>query len=54
MNRGNDTIRILIPLKLRKKNGRPKIMPLRHGIVAVLDRVEILVVRNRDPARLNR
>lgn len=27
MSRGNDTIRVLIPLKLRKKNGRPKIMP---------------------------
>ena len=27
MNRGNDTIRVLIPLKVRKKNGRPKIMP---------------------------
>ncbi len=27
MTRGNDTIRVLIPLKLRKKNGRPKIMP---------------------------
>lgn len=23
----NDTIRVLIPLKLRKKNGRPKILP---------------------------
>ena len=27
MTRSNDTIRVLIPLKLRKKNGRPKIMP---------------------------
>lgn len=27
MTRGSDTIRVLIPLKLRKKNGRPKIMP---------------------------
>jgi len=27
MTRSNDTIRVLIPLKRRKKNGRPKIMP---------------------------
>ena len=27
MTRSNDTIRVLIPLKLRKKNGRPKILP---------------------------
>jgi len=27
MTRDNETIRVLIPLKLRKKNGRPKIMP---------------------------
>lgn len=27
MTRGSDTIRVLIPLKLHKKNGRPKIMP---------------------------
>jgi hypothetical protein len=27
MTRDSDTIRVLIPLKLRKKNGRPKIMP---------------------------
>jgi hypothetical protein len=24
---GNDTVQIFVPLKLRKKNGRPKIMP---------------------------
>lgn len=27
MTRSDDTIRVLIPLKLRKKNGRPKIIP---------------------------
>ena len=27
MTRASDTIRVLIPLRLRKKNGRPKIMP---------------------------
>lgn len=27
MTSSDDTIRILIPLKLRKKNGRPKILP---------------------------
>ena len=27
MTHANDTIRILIPLKVRKKNGRPKILP---------------------------
>ena len=27
MTNTNDTIRMLIPLKVRKKNGRPKIMP---------------------------
>lgn len=27
MTTPNDTIRILIPLKVRKKNGRPKILP---------------------------
>ncbi|RWR27088.1 hypothetical protein D2T29_19320 [Sinirhodobacter populi] len=27
MTRGNDSIRILIPLKARKKNGRPRIIP---------------------------
>ena len=27
MTQTNDTIRVLIPLKLRKKNGRPKILP---------------------------
>jgi hypothetical protein len=27
MTRPDDTIRVLIPLKVRKKNGRPKIMP---------------------------
>ncbi len=27
MTQENDTIRVLIPLKVRKKNGRPKIMP---------------------------
>ncbi|WP_137703148.1 hypothetical protein [Marimonas lutisalis] len=27
MTKPDDTIRILIPLKLRKKNGRPKILP---------------------------
>ena len=27
MTKSDDTIRVLIPLKLRKKNGRPKIMP---------------------------
>ena len=27
MNKPDDTIRVLIPLKVRQKNGRPKIMP---------------------------
>jgi len=27
MTHANDTIRIVIPLKVRKKNGRPKILP---------------------------
>ena len=27
MSEDHDTIRVLIPLKVRKKNGRPKIMP---------------------------
>jgi hypothetical protein len=27
MNQTNDTIRVVIPLKLRKKNGRPRILP---------------------------
>lgn len=27
MSRTNDTIRVLIPLRIRKKNGRPKILP---------------------------
>ena len=27
MTKPDDTIRVLIPLKMRKKNGRPKIMP---------------------------
>lgn len=27
MTQCNDTIKVLIPLKVRKKNGRPKIMP---------------------------
>ena len=27
MTRPDDTIRVLIPLKVRKKNGRPKILP---------------------------
>lgn len=27
MTKPNDTIRVLIPLKMRKKNGRPKILP---------------------------
>lgn len=27
MTEGSDTIRVLIPLKVRRKNGRPKIMP---------------------------
>jgi hypothetical protein len=27
MNQTNDTIRVLIPLKVRRKNGRPKILP---------------------------
>ncbi|WP_223428826.1 hypothetical protein, partial [Tateyamaria pelophila] len=27
MTNANDTIRVLIPLNVRKKNGRPKIMP---------------------------
>lgn len=27
MNEKNDTIRVVIPLKLRKKNGRPRILP---------------------------
>ena len=27
MTRTNDTIRVLIPLKVRRKNGRPKILP---------------------------
>jgi hypothetical protein len=27
MTQTNDTIRVLIPLKVRKKNGRPKILP---------------------------
>lgn len=27
MARANETIRVLIPLKIRKKNGRPKILP---------------------------
>ena len=27
MTKPDDTIRVLIPLKLRKKNGRPKILP---------------------------
>ena len=27
MTQGNDTIRVLIPLTVRRKNGRPKIMP---------------------------
>ena len=27
MTKANDTIRVLIPLKVRKKNGRPKISP---------------------------
>ena len=27
MTKPDDTIRVLIPLKIRKKNGRPKIMP---------------------------
>lgn len=27
MTRSDDTIRVLIPLTVRKKNGRPKIMP---------------------------
>lgn len=32
MTNSNDTIRILIPLKVRKKNGRPKILPpAEHG-----------------------
>ena len=28
MTNANDTIRVLIPLKVRKKNGRPKILPV--------------------------
>ena len=28
MTKQDDTIRVLIPLKVRKKNGRPKILPL--------------------------
>ena len=27
MSKTDDTIRILIPLKVRKKSGRPKILP---------------------------
>ena len=27
MTKPDDTIRVLIPLKMRKRNGRPKIMP---------------------------
>jgi len=27
MTKSNDTIRVLIPLSIRKKNGRPKILP---------------------------
>jgi len=27
MTQANDTIRVVIPLKLRKKNGRPRILP---------------------------
>lgn len=27
MTKPNDTIRVLIPLTVRKKNGRPKILP---------------------------
>jgi hypothetical protein len=27
MTKANDTIRVIIPLKLRKKNGRPRILP---------------------------
>ncbi|MFN4287439.1 MAG: hypothetical protein ACK4E3_02940 [Brevundimonas sp.] len=27
MTQANDTIRVLIPLKVRKKNGRPKLLP---------------------------
>ena len=27
MTKTDDTIRVLIPLQVRKKNGRPKIMP---------------------------
>ena len=27
MTKPDDTIRVLIPLKVRKKNGRPKILP---------------------------
>jgi hypothetical protein len=27
MTKPDETIRVLIPLKVRKKNGRPKIMP---------------------------
>jgi hypothetical protein len=27
MTHADDTIRVLIPLKVRKKNGRPKILP---------------------------
>jgi hypothetical protein len=27
MTKANDTIRVVIPLKLRKKNGRPRILP---------------------------
>jgi hypothetical protein len=27
MTKPEDTIRVLIPLNVRKKNGRPKIMP---------------------------
>jgi hypothetical protein len=27
MTQANDTIRVIIPLKLRKKNGRPRILP---------------------------
>ena len=31
MTMPDDTIRVLIPLKVRKKNGRPKILPPQRG-----------------------
>ena len=31
MAKPNDTIRLLIPLMARKKNGRPKILPLANS-----------------------